>query len=559
MLSLVRRVILARPPLPSIPSCPSVYLSCRYVSKETKYAPRRQTRTSDRGERPRQQRTPPPRSKPPQRVSAMDQAYFPPFLDKTLPETHRPAPEVLQSRDKTQEMKRVTVLLRQSSTTLEAAERAVSAAREKGIINIQIYSAYIHLLGSHRLFDDVQKAYNRMRHTDGIQPDAKLHSIMAALYLKDGRLAAAESMLGDMKKAGHKPEKKLYAAFIDAYGRSQKLYEMKNIINEMKVNNVALDVGVYNSIINAYAGSTFIEKARSLVEEMRSNNVAPDVITYSTLIHHISKAGDLKGALELMQTMKNEGLKPDAYTYTHLIQAFLRYEGPEYALRIFSSMKEEGAAPTLVTYTQLAHGLVRAERPYQATQIVRSMHDDLTVMPSLDTYNDVLSDMCDSNAPPKFLEDVITLMRTPRPAREGIANPYPDASGDLEEYVQGQELVFPDVQSYSFLIRSYVGMSMPVEAMEALARMRRDGLTPNLFCYQPVVDALCRANRASDAMLLIESAAGSGVPLDARIGRPVLEALVQAGYRARATLLLSTLKRAGVEMHQDVVNRVLGK
>ncbi|TFJ80571.1 hypothetical protein NSK_007998 [Nannochloropsis salina CCMP1776] len=162
------------------------------------------------------------------------------------------------------------------------------------------------------------------------------------------------------------PDLITYNTLISACAKGHRPRDAQRLVKELEGEGgrIVPSLVTYNSLLAALAQAGQWKEAMRVLQTLQRKNLRPDVITYTSLIQACSKArpSQVKKALYYLELMKEarEGggeVTPDAVAYAAAIEACAR-GGPnagwgETALRLFEEMQERGMEAPAQVYRAL--------------------------------------------------------------------------------------------------------------------------------------------------------------------------------------------------------------
>lgn len=317
----------------------------------------------------------------------------------------------------------------------------------------------------------------------------------------------------------------------------------------------------YNIAISALADSkteNSLDLAKQIFDAMtepgHKSDMAPSksLVTYNAMILALTNNGQYEEAIDLFYQMKRGGVAPDKISYTSLVKAIVAMSEGDIE-EFFYDMKEQGVSPDPILFNTVIKSLCEQKKIVAAKKIVTHM-ENTGVAPDSMTYGLLMKGLLDTGSPSAAL----TLFETACADRRTVA---------LTE----------NVHLYTTAISAAAAVADHERALELLARMNRNGITPNLKTMTALVGA-CLASGMPDlafdiykrisrpdgyAMLQgIRALCGFGKVLDAYHMVTSKESRVLSGKErmlAYKSMIESSIKRGDYDMARNVFSHIVNQ
>ncbi|KAG6533721.1 pentatricopeptide repeat-containing protein At5g48730, chloroplastic-like isoform X1 [Zingiber officinale] len=231
------------------------------------------------------------------------------------------------------------------------------------IINHETYTALVSAYSRSGLLDQAFALLNKMKVTDGCQPDVFTYSILIKSCLQVFAFDKVQLLLSDMESQGIKPNTITYNTLIDAYGKAGRFVEMESTLMEMLSHKECTpDVWTMNATLRAFGGSGQLEMMEKCYDKFQSSGISPDIKTFNILLDSYGKSKRYEKMGAVMEYMQKYYFSWTLVTYNVVIDAFGRAGDLKQMEYIFRLMKSEGIKPNCVTLCSLirAYGRVGA-------------------------------------------------------------------------------------------------------------------------------------------------------------------------------------------------------
>ncbi|CAN6236944.1 unnamed protein product [Urochloa humidicola] len=194
----------------------------------------------------------------------------------------------------------------------------------------------------------------------------------------------------------------------------------------------------------------------------------------NALLRALAAAGRVRAATSLFRSIP----APNPHSFNSLLAALLRRGRRRAASALLAAfLRSPDASPDVTTLNTLLHGLSTASpRPSVPTllKLFRFLPETYGFAPDAITYNSLLSALCRAGD----LATARKLFDGMRMSEEG-----------------GKSGAFPNVVTYTTMIRAYCAKGLADEALGLLKLMVANGVPPNRITYNTMVQGFCEAGR----------------------------------------------------------------
>mmetsp|Transcript_37220 Transcript_37220/g.89094 ORF Transcript_37220/g.89094 Transcript_37220/m.89094 type:complete len:724 (+) Transcript_37220:152-2323(+) len=284
-----------------------------------------------------------------------------------------------------------------------------------------------------------------------------------------------------------------------ATGRGKKALELLQMMERM---DIVPDTYTFNIVMKSLANcgdAGASKKAKQFLSRMEqsSSGLHPDLLSYNTALDAFAKEGKSKSAARLLEEMVNKSIQPDSHSYTTVLTAYAnaRSEEKVWALKeaqdlfetieiSFASGQSDFRANTQVFNAYMNVWSKSGDRKAltRVTQLLSFMEElgfeeggDPTVRPNDRTYCIVLNTLASNSKNPRTVDTSLQI---------------------LEKMRSYNELGFqtrPTVRAFSItlliLARARKLKNKARKAQDLLQRMTREGIRPNVICFNAVLNA----------------------------------------------------------------------
>ncbi|KAL6629257.1 hypothetical protein ACP70R_029022 [Stipagrostis hirtigluma subsp. patula] len=194
----------------------------------------------------------------------------------------------------------------------------------------------------------------------------------------------------------------------------------------------------------------------------------------NALLRALAAAGRVRAAASLFRAIP----APTPHSFNSLLAALLRRGRRRSASALLAAfLRSPSASPDAATLNTLLHGLSTASprpSPPALLKLFRFLPETYAFAPDAISYNSLLSALCRAGD-----------LATARKLFDGMRVREDDAKCDG----------FPNVVTYTTMIRAYCAKRLADEALAVFKMMVTDGVQPNRITYNTMVQGFCEAGR----------------------------------------------------------------
>eukprot|EP00913_Durusdinium_trenchii_P014143 g13272.t1 len=292
------------------------------------------------------------------------------------------------------------------------------------------------------------------------------------------------------------------------------------------------DIASYNTLLKCYGQRGEFLKAEKWIRRMKARGVDPDMYSYSALVQSYVEAKDLQGAERAMQAMKASGCEiasSNTFAYNTLMKHWAQLGEVDQVEEMFGRMQDDGIIPDSASYLQLLRACGQSGDPEGAAEWLKVMgEEDLSPGPA--HFHAVMSShaklgdmegteawfrvMMDAGHRPELIgrsagqltmrawlvQDVVTI-GTLLSSFAKVGN----ATGATTWLLNAEEMgIEPDLNCYKQVIKACVAAEQPDLAERLARRLLRNRLTPDVYTYNMLLNALAHAGLADAAEFWVD-------------------------------------------------------
>lgn len=226
-----------------------------------------------------------------------------------------------------------------------------------------------------------------------------------------------------------------------------------------KISGLEMGTKVYNMILRGWFKMGWWAKCREFWEKMDEDGIIKDLFSYSIYMDIQCKSGKPWKAVKLYKEMKKKGIKLDVVAYNTVIRAIGVLEGVDVAVHLGREMLELGCEPNVVTYNTIVKLLCENGRVREAYKVLDKM-SKRGCAPNVITYHCIFRCLEKPN-------EILVLLD--RMIESGVS---------------------PTLDTYVLLLKKFGRWGFLRPVFIVWKKMEDQGLSPNEFAYNALIDAL---------------------------------------------------------------------
>merc|ERR1719375_2707383 len=347
--------------------------------------------------------------------------------------------------------------------------------------------------------------------------DTVSFNIMLKMHLRDGKHAAAQQLLQEMKTCGLQPNKITYNELINSKVEAGDQRGVWDLVKEMKSTGVSpnsVTCSILLKTLTAKSTKQDLKMTMELVDQMEDTMdevlfssvieaclrvgqldllswqmqkyarqgglIALTAPTYGSMIKAYGQARDVERMWELWHEMEKRQVKPTAITIGCMIDALVKNRCVEDAWSLIHEIVSDPARKGLVNniiYATILKGFAMTKQTERLFAVYAEIHNQ-GVQANTITYNTMI-DAC---------------------ARCGAMDRVPQLLADMKA-----ASINPDQITYGTLVKGHCLSGSVDQAFEILAEMRAGCKhKPDEILYNSLLDGCAKEHRLEDAMALYE-------------------------------------------------------
>ncbi|CAA7394691.1 unnamed protein product [Spirodela intermedia] len=338
------------------------------------------------------------------------------------------------------------------------------------------------------------------------------------------RDAVVRQLISEVRALGLLLTSPACGSLIKCLGAMAMVEDLLWVWRRMKESGGEASVWTYNCLLGGLVNASFLDSAEKVFDVMRSGEkpgIRPDVVSYNLMIKAYCRAGDTRAAMELLAEIDDAGkggggahdgvVSPDKITYMMLIQAHYADGDSGACLRLYHEMEEKGLEVPSHAYSLVMGGLCSAGKPFEATALLERMAER-GCRANVAIYTMLMDSFAKVGNERRAMELFERMKKEglePDEVTHGVVVNCLSKGGRAEEAAEWlrhckDRGVPVNAVLYASVIDGLGKVGMVETAMKLFDEMvEEDGLLPDSFCYNALMDALCRAGRVDEALGLL--------------------------------------------------------
>merc|ERR1719181_1145463 len=203
-------------------------------------------------------------------------------------------------------------------------------------------------------------------------------NIMLKMYLRDGKHAAAQQLLQEMKACGLQPNKITYNELINTKVEAGDRRGVWDLVKEMKSSGVSpnsVTCSILLKTLNPRSTKHDVKLTMELVDSMEDTM---DEILFASVIEACLRVGQLDLLSAQMRKYAKQGglVALTAPTYGSMIKAYGQARDTERMWELWTEMEKRRVKPTAVTLGCMVDALVKNGCVEDAWELINSLLQD---------------------------------------------------------------------------------------------------------------------------------------------------------------------------------------
>ncbi|CAL5413056.1 unnamed protein product [Camellia sinensis] len=379
-----------------------------------------------------------------------------------------------------------------------------------------------------------------------------IRGVLANSLYRRGPVLLSVELIQDIRNSGCVVTEDLLCILIGSWGRLGLAKYCAEVFGQISYLGLNPTTRLYNAVIDALVKSNSLDLAYLKFQQMPADNCSPDRYTYNFLIHGVCKVGVVDEALRLVKQMESLGYAPNVITYTMLVDGFCNAKKVDEAFKLFEKMKERNVHPNEATYRSLVNGVFRCLSPHKAFELLSKFVERKPILPKV-ACDAILHCLCSNSLPREvasFFRKIEGRGYLPDSSTFNIVMTCLINGLDLEEACdildslteKGLKLGF---NTYLALTEILYKVGRVVEGDWYLNQMLRDGLVPNVFSYNMIIDCFSKAKMIDRASETFREMCQRGIGPNLVTLNTLISGYCKAGEVGKARELLEMLLQHG--------------
>lgn len=204
-----------------------------------------------------------------------------------------------------------------------------------------------------------------------IPPDADSFAILLEKLEKEGNVAKAKTMFGEMViRVGWSPDNmSAYEVFLNTLIRGSEGEEAIKFLHVMKTKNCLPGLKFFSNALDVLNNQNDSVHALSLWEIMTTSGLIPNLIMYNTMIGLLCNKDEISNAYQLLDEMPFNGVFPDSQTYNLIFQCLIKNKKVKESGNFFLEMIKNEQPPTPTNCASAISMFFECDDPEMAYEI----------------------------------------------------------------------------------------------------------------------------------------------------------------------------------------------
>ncbi len=297
------------------------------------------------------------------------------------------------------------------------------------------------------------------------------------------------------------------------------------VISTMKNLGMAISEGTYRIILVSHSKEKNFKEIKNTILEMKEDGIKITTMTYNVILSMYFE-NSLNDALVILSQMQQEGILLDQETYNILIRGCAKKNNLDLSQKFFIAMKEAGFTPDIVTYTEMIQLYCLSNKIEDAVQVF----EQCVKLELVDKF--------------VFSTIIIALIRNSRL----------DKVEQIWAFMIESQIT-PDLYLYTNYIKYLFAAKQPEKVTSILQEMSRNGVYPDDFLIQLILDGYADAGDVNSAYELFRETSLKGHRLTMGMYRTALEISSQARDEDKVYVIYDLMK--GMKLSAPIYNTVL--
>merc|ERR1719321_1222504 len=342
-------------------------------------------------------------------------------------------------------------------------------------------------------------------------------NIMLKMYLRDGKHAAAQQLLQEMKACGLQPNKITYNELINTKVEAGDQRGVWDLVKEMKSTGVSpnsVTCAILLKTLTSKSTKQDLKLTMELVDQMEDTM---DEVLFSSVIEGCLRVGQLDLLSEQMRKYAKQGglVALSAPTYGSMIKAYGQARDVERMWELWSEMGKRNVKPTAITLGCMVDALVKNHFVEDAWDLIHSTLADPSRRGLVNNiiYSTVLKGFAMTKQNEKLFAVYAEIQEQGVEANTIMFNTMINACAGCGAMDRVPQLladmkaagVKPDTITYSTVVKGHCLSGNVDRAFEVLAEMQADGeYKPDEILYNCLLDGCAKEHRIEEALKLYE-------------------------------------------------------
>ncbi|XP_028800011.1 pentatricopeptide repeat-containing protein At1g71210, mitochondrial [Neltuma alba] len=357
-----------------------------------------------------------------------------------------------------------------------------------------------------------------------ITPDMVTMNIVICFFCKAGMVDVALELYNSRSQFGLSPSLMAYKSLIHTLCLNGSAAEAYGVFKKLIDEGYFLDRGIFYEVANALFRESKVDKMEELLILALERNFLPRAAIYDKLIEALCQAGRLRDSYLIHGELNNIASQK---SYIRLITGFSKSNRGDIAAQLLVEMRQKGFVPTDALYRVVIRSLLKGDNPKAH---FLGLLETLARYGALKEISRLFVDEAAVAKKPELVKGVFEIKQ-----RCGINLTLASYIYILRSYLRSERIMdalnfFNDMRQrgiknrrlYNSIITGLCRVKRTDLALKLLSEMMNDKLTPNIGCYENLVQSLCLEKRYPEAINLVNDYEKMGRCLTSFMGNAFL-------------------------------------
>ncbi|XVF40854.1 hypothetical protein PTKIN_Ptkin01aG0149900 [Pterospermum kingtungense] len=368
------------------------------------------------------------------------------------------------------------------------------------------YGIWLQNLMQHGRLNGAFELVNTKKLLDGDVPRLFRYNMLVLRLLMENRLKDVCDLLIEMEKEGISPDKITMNAILCFFCKAGMVDVAIELYNSRSEFGLSLNSMAYNYLINILCWKGGIHEACNVLRNSIEEGYFPGQKTFAILADALCREGKLDKLKELLIFSLERKFTPKYSICDMLIAALCKANRVEDGYLIHGELSRMTKNTARNTYFHLIHGFSKSNRADIAATLLLEMQEKGHT-PTRKLFRDVICCLCSSQSPENQFFKLLEMQLSQFQPSSQIFHFFIDGAGHAKKPELAREVyeimqrsgIKPTLRSDIILLHSYLKNDRISDALKFFNDVRQRRSIGSKF-YSSMVIGLCKANKADYAL-----------------------------------------------------------